>query len=91
MKLRVFESMQQHNFKQLLAAGLCVTVNSDDPAYFGGYIEENLCAVQQAHQLNYTDLYRVCRNAFQAAFLSPAEKQKFLDELEGFASRHNVH
>jgi adenosine deaminase len=90
VKLRVFESMQQHNFKQLLDAGLCVTVNSDDPAYFGGYIEENFTALQQAHQLKYTDICRLCRNAFNAAFLNPAEKKKFLDELEGFASRHNA-
>jgi adenine deaminase len=90
VKLRVFESIQQHNFKQLLDAGLCVTVNSDDPAYFGGYIEENFSALQQAHQLDYTDIGRLCRNAFNAAFLNAAEKQKFLDELDGFASGHNM-
>jgi adenosine deaminase len=86
VKLRVFESMDQHNLKQLLDAGLRVTVNSDDPAYFGGYIEENFSAVQQAHKMDFTDIYRLCCNAFNAAFLNPAEKQKFLDELEEFAS-----
>ena len=86
VKLRVFESMHQHNFRQLLDAGLSVTVNSDDPAYFGGYIEENFSAVQQAHKMDFTDIYRLCRNAFNAAFLNPAEKQEFLDELEKFAS-----
>jgi adenosine deaminase len=86
VKLQVFESMDQHNLKQLLDAGLCVTVNSDDPAYFGGYIEENFSAVQQAHKMDFTDIYRLCRNAFDAAFLNPAEKQKFIDELEEFAS-----
>jgi adenine deaminase len=89
VRLRVFESMHQHNFKQLLAAGLCVTVNSDDPAYFGGYIEENFSALQQAHQLDYADIGRLCRNAFKAAFLNSAEKQKYLDELDGFATRYN--
>jgi adenosine deaminase len=90
VKLRVFESMHQHNFKQLLDAGLSVTVNSDDPAYFGGYIEENFSALQQAHQLDYAEIGRLCRNAFKAAFLNSAEKQKFLDELDGFAARHNA-
>ncbi|MEJ2163909.1 MAG: adenosine deaminase [Desulfobacterales bacterium] len=90
VKLRVFESMQQHNLKQLLDAGLCVTVNSDDPAYFGGYIEENFSAVQKVHKLNFTDIYRLCRNAFKAAFLDSAEKQKYLAELDGFASGFNL-
>ncbi|UCD77703.1 MAG: adenosine deaminase [Desulfobacterales bacterium] len=90
VKLRVFESMYHHNLKRLLDAGLCVTVNSDDPAYFGGYIEENFSAVQQAHNLTFTEIYRLCRNAFNAAFLSPAEKQKFLDELDEFATRFDV-
>jgi len=70
----------------LLDAGLCVTVNSDDPAYFGGYIEENFAAVQQVHQLDSADIYRLCRNAFEAAFLNSAEKQKYLVELDDFAS-----
>jgi len=90
VKLRVFESMQQHNFKRLLEAGLSVTVNSDDPAYFGGYIEENLSAVQQVHQLDFADIYRLCRNAFNAAFLKSFEKQKYLDELDEFVAGFDV-
>jgi adenosine deaminase len=90
VKLRVFESMQQHNIKQLLDAGLCVTVNSDDPAYFGGYIEENFSAVQKVHKLDYADIYRLCRNGFKAAFLDSAEKQKYLVELDKFASGFDV-
>jgi adenosine deaminase len=86
VKLRVFESMRQHNLKQLLDAGLCVTVNSDDPAYFGGYIEENLTAAQQAHLLDRQAICRVCRNAFNAAFLDSPAKQKYLDELDRFAA-----
>ena len=86
VKLRVFESIRRHNLKQLLDAGLCVTVNSDDPAYFGGYIEENLTAAQQAHLLDRQAIYTVCRNAFNAAFLDSAAKQQYLDELDKFAA-----
>ena len=90
IKLKVFESMQQHNLKRLLDAGLCVTINSDDPAYFGGYIEENFSVVQQVHKLELEDIYRLCRNAFNAAFLSSAEKQNYLVELDEFASGFDI-
>jgi adenosine deaminase len=86
IKLRIFDSMRQHNFKQMLDLGLCVTVNSDDPAYFGGYIEDNFRALQTAHNLSFQDIYKIARNAFRAAFLTPAEKQIYLDELDGFVS-----
>jgi len=84
VKLRVFDHMNQHNLKQMLNLGLCVTVNSDDPAYFGGYIEENFLALHQAHNLDFKDIYKLVRNAFQASFLNPTEKQNYLDELDEF-------
>ncbi|MEJ2657471.1 MAG: adenosine deaminase [Desulfobacterales bacterium] len=86
IKLRVFDNMRRHNFKQMLNSGLCVTVNSDDPAYFGGYIEDNFRALHAALDLDFKDIYKTVRNAFKAAFLTPAEKQKFLDELDRFVS-----
>ena len=67
-------------------SGLCVTVNSDDPAYFGGHIVENFLALQEAHDLDFRDIYRLCRNAFNASFLNPADKQKYLKELDEFVS-----
>ena len=79
--------MQQHNLKQLLDAGLCVTVNSDDPAYFGGYIEENLLAVHKFLGLGPQDIYKLCRNAFHAAFLNSKDRNKYLNELDGFVSK----
>jgi adenine deaminase len=88
VKLRVFESVEQHNLKQLLDHGLCVTINSDDPAYFGGYLTENFLAVQKALRLDRHDIYCLVRNSFQAAFLSPDEKQTFLDELDNYISRN---
>ena len=71
---------------QLLKLGLCVTVNSDDPAYFDGYIEENFRALHEHLGIDFQDIYKLTRNAFQASFLAPAEKKKYLDELDGFVS-----
>lgn len=86
VKLRVFNSMDQHHFKKMLNLGLCVTINSDDPAYFGGYIEDNFQALHKALILEFQDIYQIVRNAFKAAFLTQAEKQKYLDELDEFVS-----
>ncbi len=84
VKLRVFDRLAEHNLKRLLDLGLCITVNSDDPAYFGGYIEENFIETQKALDLDYNDLYRLARNSFQASFLTPADKQKHLHALDEY-------
>ncbi len=81
VKLRVFDTLEQHNLKELLQAGLCVTVNSDDPAYFGGYIGENFLRTQQALDLSRADIRLLATNAFQASFLSDAEKQRHIAAL----------
>jgi adenine deaminase len=86
VKLRVFPSLEQHNLRQLMAAGLRVTVNSDDPAYFGGYVNENYRAVQRALGLSREDLRRLAKNSFLASFLSEAERQwhcRSVDEYVG--------
>lgn len=82
VKLRVFETLEQHNLKQLLERGLRVTVNSDDPAYFGGYIGENFLRTQQALDLDHSTIVELARNAFLASFLAEAEKARHLDELD---------
>ena len=82
VKLRVFDTLEQHNLRQLLQAGLCATINSDDPAYFGGYIGENYLRTQQALKLNEADIRALTRNAFTASFLSEAEKQRHIAELD---------
>jgi adenine deaminase len=84
VKLRVFRTLPEHNLKRLLDLGLCVTVNSDDPAYFGGYVEENFLAVQEALNLDQSDLYRLARNSIHASFLASAEKTSLFDELDAF-------
>ncbi len=86
VKLRVFASMADHSLKRLLEAGLCVTVNSDDPAYFGGYLSENYLATQQALDLTYEQIGRLARNGFVASFLNQDQKQQLLKKLETYLS-----
>jgi len=90
IRLRVFDSMKKHNLKHMLDMGLCVTVNSDDPAYFGGYITENFLAVQEALNLSHDDIYRMVRNSFEAAFLDNQGKQALVAELDAFVSEYNL-
>ena len=90
IKLRGFESMADHNLKRLLDLGLCVTVNSDDPAYFGGYMNENYLAVQEALDLDLEDIHRLAQNAIQATFLAQAEKQLLLEELDAYFEKNSI-
>jgi adenine deaminase len=88
VKLCVFKSLEDHNLKKLLDLGLCVTVNSDDPAYLGGYITENLLASQKALELTRHDIYTLARNAFEASFLRADEKRCRIAELDHFMAAH---
>ncbi len=85
VKMRVFENMATHNIRQLLAAGLNVSINSDYPAYCGGYINENYQAVQDALDLSDSELYQMASNSISAAFLPEEEKERLLIELEAHA------
>lgn len=85
VKLRVFDTMAAHNLKRLLDAGLCVTVNSDDPAYFGGYVAANYRAARDALGLTRQEIVHLAGNSFQASFLSPGEKRARLAEVDAFA------
>jgi adenosine deaminase len=84
IKLKVFERIQEHNLKRMLDAGLCVTVNSDDPAYFDGYLVENLLAVQLALGLASADLVRLAKNSFEGSFLSASDKQRWSAAIDAF-------
>jgi adenosine deaminase len=85
VRLRVVPTLAAHPLKRMLDRGLCVTVNSDDPAYFGGYLQDNLEAAQQALDLQPADLLRLARNAFQASFLPDTEKAAYAAELQRLA------
>ena len=74
VKLRVFRTIQDSNFRELLRRGLMVTINSDDPAYFGGYIADNYLALN----LNEEEARQVARNSFEASFLSREQKDAFI-------------
>lgn len=84
VKLRVFPTLREHNLKRMLDLGLCVTVNSDDPAYFGGYLNDNFLAVQKALHLDRNDIRKLAGNSFRASFLRDEEKQGLLDQLYTF-------
>ena len=84
IKLCVFGQMSQHNLLQLLDAGLMATVNSDDPAYFGGYMNDNLVACFEALPLEMRHAQQLARNSFNAAFLDDKEKRRYLAEVDEF-------
>ena len=82
VKLHVFPDLPSHNLKRLLDAGLRVTVNSDDPSYFLGYINDNYTACQEALGLTRQDLYALARNGFTSAFLDEADRSRYLASLD---------
>jgi len=81
IKLRVFEDIKQHNLKKMLDKGLMVMVNSDDPAYFGGYINKNLIDCQSALNLSMGDVKTLIANSFKSSFLTEEKKTKWINQL----------
>ena len=75
-KLQVYERMEDHNIVILLRQGVCVTINSDDPAYFGGYMNDNFMAVANAHDLSKEELAQFSLNAIEASFIDEQYKQE---------------
>ena len=84
VRLRVFPSIGEHPVRRMLGEGLNVTVNSDDPAYFGGYAAENYEAVRDGLGFSAEDFRAVAENSFRASFLGGGEKGKLLEELESY-------
>jgi len=82
IKLRVFDRLGDHNLKQLLDDGLCVTVNSDDPAYFGGYIGQNFRETAEALNLDLDDLEKLARNAVTASFLDDDRRKELMTRID---------
>ena len=81
VKLCVFEKLKDHNLKKLMEKGLMVSVNSDDPAYFGGYINTNLIECQKALNLSRDDVKRLAINSFKSSFLNEIEKKKWINHI----------
>lgn len=88
VKLKVFPHLEGHNLKILLDAGLCISVHSDDPAYFGGYLGKNLSEIVSAFKLQESDVFKLIQNSFKASFLPDHEKSNYLslmDQRWGYA------
>lgn len=85
LKLCVVDDMAAHPLKTMLDAGLIATVNSDDPSYFGGYVNANYRAVADALDLSKDDLVRLARNSFTGSFLEETEKARHLAAIDAYA------
>ena len=82
LKLKVVRQLEDHPLSKMLQMGLRVTVNSDDPAYFGGYINENYIAIAKALNLDKDQIYKIARNSFEASFLPLSLREKYLRLLD---------
>jgi len=88
VKLAVFARLEDHTLKRLLDRGLRITINSDDPAYFGGYIAENYIAIQRALGLTRGDVLLLARNSIAASFLPESAKAAWLARIDSYAAAH---
>lgn len=87
LKLKVVKDMTKHPLTEMLNKGLLATVNSDDPAYFGGYVNENYLAVAKALNLSEEQIVQLAKNSFAASFLDETEKQRMIEKVESFSNR----
>ncbi len=85
LKLCVVNDLRDHPMKQLLDAGLCATVNSDDPAYFGGYLNANFVQTVEALNLSRDDVITLARNSFEASFIDAATRSRYLARVDALA------
>ena len=85
VKLCVFEKLEEHNLKRLLDKGLMVTVNSDDPSYFGGYLNRNMIDSQKALNLSMEDVKKLTVNSFKSSFLNIDKKKKWIDQINNLS------
>jgi adenosine deaminase len=90
LRLKGVSSLSQHPVREMLHKGLFATVNSDDPPYFGGYVNENLIEVQRSLDLTCNDIVTLARNSFQASFIDESEKTRFLSRIDDYVTQ-NTH
>lgn len=88
IKLRVFQTMKEHNLRRMLQMGVCVTINSDDPAYFGGYMNENFLAAQRDLELTKDELVKLSANAINASFIDENARQVLTTELNEYYKKN---
>jgi adenosine deaminase len=87
LSLAVVKNLSDHPLRHMLRAGLKATLNSDDPAYFGGYVNENYRAVQTALDLTKEEIVLLARNSFEAAFVSKDRKAELIGRLDSYVKR----
>lgn len=90
LKLKVVKDISTHPLKDMFNKGIMVTVNSDDPAYFGGYLNENYQAMAKALSLTQDQIIQLVRNSFNASFLSAEEKQEYLDKVDNYCRQTSL-
>jgi len=88
LKLKVVNDMTKHPLREMLEKGMMATVNSDDPAYFGGYMNENYLAVAEALNLSREQITMLAKNSFAASFLAENEKEKMIEKVERYAQKY---
>lgn len=86
VKLRVFDTLADHTLPRFLEEGVIVTINSDDPAYFGGYVGENYVATARALDLSREQLVQLAKNSFAASFISNEEQERLLGEIDRYVA-----
>ncbi|KAA1004717.1 adenosine deaminase [Paraburkholderia panacisoli] len=91
LKLCVFDDLTKHTLKDLLDRGVAVTVNSDDPAYFGGYVNANYFATIDALKLDDAEVYTIIRNGFEASFVTPEERSALIAKLDAHWHQSGPH
>jgi adenine deaminase len=87
LKLCVFPKLADHNLRQLLDGGLVATVNSDDPAYFGGYMNDNFLQTFAATGLDARHAYQLAKNSFEASFIDDGARQRYIESLDATFAR----
>jgi len=88
LKLCVVEDLSKHPIRAMLEQGLLATINSDDPSYFGGYINENFFAIQEKLNLSQNEIVTLIKNGFTGSFLSPQEKNNYLEEIDNYLTQN---
>jgi adenosine deaminase len=83
-RLCVCPDLSQHKLGALLEQGLVATVNSDDPAYFGGYLNENFTQIFAATGLGAAQAYQLAHNSFEASFIDESRRRSYFEQLDGF-------
>jgi adenosine deaminase len=83
VKLKVFNTLKEHNLKKMLNRNLMVMINSDDPAYFGGYLNKNLIEIQRALHLSKKEIKTLIINSFNSSFLSDKQKKEWVSKIKG--------